>query len=478
MDLTLDLRTCEEWISFLDEHQTFTPLVPAPAGSRERGDEIITGFCDIAGKTVALFAHNTEVDRGYVSAKGALKIQRLQERCLELGLPLVGLLSSPGVSIREGLVSGNEYAGVLMGHCRLSGVVPQFACLMGANIGGAAYSATLMDFILFQKARSYMCVSGPGVVAQALGETTTYAHLGGAGMHNEKTGQAHFVDASTESQLRRLKWLIRFFPSNFREDPGRRESAEPIAALPEIPEAPEVAFDMLTLIAGLTDQSNWVEYAAGFGPSMITAWSYIGGQPVGIVANQSLFYSGAITAESSQKAARFVRLCDAYNIPVLTLIDTPGFMPGVREEQAGLLRQGGLLCQAMLTKVPKISVTVRKCYGAAAIVLTQTQNWRGDLALALPTARTAVMGFESASHLVYADEIRDLKSDDPATADLLQALKNRYRQEYERPEVAQQHGLVDHVIPLDRLRSTLIRHLEIQSRKRAPDGDPVRGIFT
>ena len=463
----LPLKTPQEWIAFLADGDSFVPLIPAVDDQIGFGPEVLTGFLKISGKTVGVFANDMQVGQGYVTSKGAIKIRRLMDRCLELGIPLVGLLASPGVSIEEGLPSGDEYSAVLMGHCELSGVIPQFAGVMGVNIGAPAYSASLMDLSLFQKARSYMCVSGPGVVAQALGEKTTYAELGGAMMHAQKTGMAHFVDANTENQLSRLKWLIDFFPSNYREDPEHKPEAAPLKDLPEIPSEPEAAFDMATLIAGLVDRSESIEYSPDFGPSMMTCFARLGGHAVGLVANQSLHLSGALDADASQKCARFVRICDAYNIPILTLIDAPGFMPGSVEEQKGLLRQGALLCQAMCTRVVKMSVTVRKCYGASAIVLGQTRKWRGDLALALDTTRAAVMGFQAAKHLIYKDELGKVDES---------ILKERYRRDFESPEIAYQRGLIDQIVKLKDLRSTLIQHLNILSRKRDKAREPVRGI--
>ncbi len=471
------LRRPEEWIERLIDADTFVPLLPSKEGRVGFGDEVITGFAKVSGRPIALFVNDPQVKQGYVTSKGAIKIRRLMDRTLELGIPLVALLNSPGVSVEEGAASGDEYASVLMGHCELSGVVPQLAGVMGANIGAPAYSATLMDLSFFSRLRSYICVSGPGVVLQALGEKATYQELGGSAMHASKTGLAHFVDATMDIQLQRMRWILDFLPSNFREDPPKRTAREPRQKLPHIPSEPEVGFDVNELIGALVDDSEWMEYAADFGPSMVNAFAYMGGHAVGVVANQSLHLSGALDCEASQKTARFVRLCDSYNIPIVTLIDAPGFMPGVQQEQLGILRQGALLCQAMYTKVPKLSVTFRKCYGASAIVLGQTLKWKGDLTLALETSRLAVMGFHAAKDVVYREELQACAHDAEQTKAKINELKNRYYRDYEDPQLAYRLGLIDEVIPIEKLRATFIRHLDLVERKRDRKREPVRGVF-
>ena len=460
------LRHPEEWIQFLTEGEEFRPFAPPLASGEGFGTEVIAGFAKVGTKTVGIFANDVRVDQGYVTSSGALKIRRLQERCRELGIPMIGLLSSPGVSISEGVASGEDYSAVLMGHCELSGVIPQIACVMGANIGATAYSATLMDLTLFQKARSYLCVSGPGVVAEMLGQETTYAELGGAALHASKTGIAHFVDSSAENQLRRARWFIDFFPSNYLEDPPRREPAEPTTPFPEIPSAPEVAFDVTGVISALVDRSEWIEYSSEFGRSMVTAFARLDGRPIGVIASQSLHLAGALDCDAAEKCARFIRVCDSYGIPLLSLVDSPGFMPGVQEESKGLLRKGALLCQAMKTRSPKVSVTLRKCYGAAAIVLSQTRKWRGDLHLSLDSARTAVMGYHAAKRVVF----KDRKESD-------EILKAEYLAKYEAPEIAYRLGFIDQIVAPADLRATLVFHFEILSRKRENRSEPVRGIF-
>lgn len=460
------LRHPEEWIAFLTDGEPLQPLTPPLPGGEGFGAEIVAGFGQVSGKTVGIFATDTRVNQGYISSGGAVKIRRLQEKCLDLGIPMIALLNSPGVSITEGITSGEEYSSVLMGHCELSGVIPQIACVMGANIGATAYSATLMDLTLFQKARSYMCVSGPGIVAEMLGQETTYADLGGSALHSTKTGIAHFVDATAENQLRRAKWLIDFFPPNHMEHAAQRARRDPVKSFPKIPEQPEIAFDVTEVISALVDASEWIEYGADFGKSMVACFARIEGRPVGVIASQSLHLAGALDCDASEKCARFIRICDSYGIPLLSLVDSPGFMPGAQEEQKGLLRKGALLCQAMKTRSPKIGVTLRKCYGAAAIVLSQGRKWKGDVQLCLDTARTAVMGYHAAKRVVFKDRT---ESDD--------VLKAEYKEKYEAPEIAYKLGFVDEIVAPEDLRAKLAFHFELLARKRDNRLEPVRGIF-
>jgi acetyl-CoA carboxylase carboxyltransferase component len=401
-----------------------------------------------------VYAIDPERNAGFVTSAGALKIRRLMDRAEELGIPVVAFLASAGVSIEEGLKSGDAYTQIITANIRLSGVVPQLACVMSVTMGAPAYSATLMDLVLFNRRRSHMMVTGPAVVSRMLGETPTLAELGGSELHQAHTGIADFVDPLPADQIATLKALLAFLPENRLLDPPRQSARPPVQPLPAIP-APDLAFDMASLLAGLLDDSHWLEVGAGHGESLLTAWAYLGGFPVGVVANQSLFESGAIGSQAARKAARFIRICDAYNIPVLNLIDVPGFMPGVAEESAGLLRQGAALCMAMYTAVPRLSVVVRKCYGAAAFVMLQTRSQEGDVVLALEGSRIAVMGFDAARHVVFAS--------DPRAESELRAC---YYADYEAPQNAFREGFIDEVVAPGELRSRLVSHLIWLGRKR------------
>jgi acetyl-CoA carboxylase carboxyltransferase component len=377
------------------------------------------------------------------------------DRAEEQGVPVIAFLASPGIAVDDGLASGEAYTRVIAANVRLSGVVPQLAAVMGPTMGAPAYSATLMDIVLFNRTRSHLMVTGPAVVEKMLGQTPTLAELGGADVHGARTGIAQIVERTAEEQIASLRALLAFLPGNRVEDPPQAAPAEPTDELPVIPGEPMVAFDMTALLAALVDGSRWLELGAAHGPSLITALARIAGAPVGLVANQSLVAAGAITADAARKAARFIRLCDAFHLPIVTLIDVPGFMPGAAEEGRGLLRHGAQMCMAMQTQVPRLSVVVRKCYGAAAFLMLQTRAQDGDVALALEGSRIAPMGFDAARHLIY-----------PSEAGSEDELRRRYHDEHEAPARAVAAGLVDEVLPPARLRARLIDHLGWLRRKR------------
>ena len=456
------LRTADEWINFLVDRESFLPFLTQSSSELTTGfgDEVMTGFAQVSGKPVAIWATRPEIHQGYITSQGAIKIRRLMDRALDLGTPIVSLLSSAGVSIEEGVKSGEEYSRVLMGSAELSGQIPQIACVMGVNIGAPAYSAAVQDFVLGNRTRSYLCVSGPGVVKQMLGENSTFSQLGGASLHFQDTGLMHFVDANPEAQLRRCQWLLSFLPSNCLEEAQPVPPREPQFELPATPLDPKVALDMKAWILGLVDRSEFIEYSSGFGGSALCGYASIGGFPVAIVANQSLVMSGAIGCDAARKMARFIRLSDAYNIPILTLIDAPGFMPGVHEEKNGILQAGAELIYAMKTRTPKLSVVVRKCYGAAAIVLCATRSWRGDLVLALPTAQNAVMGFDAAKDVMYKGDSRPHEE-----------LRRDYFETQEHPRNSMRLGLVDEIVQPQDLRKRLGQHLKLLFGKR-PQPDP------
>jgi len=446
-----------DWIDRLVDAGSFAAVHPAlpDDAAHSFGPEIVGGVARVGGRPVALYAQDSGVGQGFVTSRGAVKIRRIMDRAGELGVPVVAMLASPGVDVQEGLRSGEEYTGVIAANIALSGVVPQIGAVMSVTMGAPAYSCTLMDLALFNKSRSHLVVTGPTVVERMLGETSTLAELGGSEMHARTTGLAHFVDANIGEQIARIQWLVAFFPSNRLEDAPRARVVAPTAPVPAVPDRADVPFDITELIAGLVDGSRWVEYGAAFGPSLVCAFAHLDGRAVGIVANQSLHDSGAIDARGAQKAARFIRICDAYNVPIVTLIDVPGFMPGAREEQSGLLRHGAQLCAAMQTGVPRVSVVVRRCYGAAAFVMLQSRSQGGDLVLALDSARVAVMGFDAARPMVYPDA-----TDDEAT------LRARYLRDYESPGIAYRDGLIDETLPAARVRDRLATHLAWLDRKR------------
>jgi acetyl-CoA carboxylase carboxyltransferase component len=313
-------------------------------------------------------------------------------------------------------------------------------------------------------------VTGPAVVEKMLGQAPTLAELGGAELHARRTGIADVVERTPEEQLATVRALLSYLPANRLEDAPARPAEEPAAPPAPIPAEPGAAFDVTGVLAGLVDGSRWLELGAETGPSLVTAFARLGGLPVGVLANQSLEAGGAITAAAARKGARFIRLCDAYHLPVVTLIDVPGFMPGVEEEGQGLLRHGAQMCMAMQTRVPRLSVVLRRCYGAAAFLMLQTRSQDGDVALALEGSRIAVMGFDAARHLVYQD----------AAGVPEETLRRRYLEEHESPARALAAGLVDEIVAPARLRPRLIAHLlwlDGKRDRRDPGGDGRRPLW-
>jgi acetyl-CoA carboxylase carboxyltransferase component len=435
-------------IAELVDEGSFEEVFPAALPS-PRGEEVLAGIARIDGKRVALYAQDPTSRQGLIGSTAAEKIVRCMRYAGEERVPIVALLASPGVDVQEGLRSGEAYTAVIAENIALSGRVPQLAAVMGVTMGAPAYSATLMDFVLFNKARSHLVVTGPTVVERMIGQETSLGELGGSAVHARTTGIAHFVDANPKAQLERLKWLVGFLPAHENALPDARAVEPPTVPLPEIPERMDKPFDITLFVAALVDGSRSVEYAAEFGRAIVTAFAHIEGHAVGIVANQSRHQAGAIDADAARKAARFIRLCDAYQIPIVTLIDVPGFMPGVREEHRGLLREGAGLCAAMRTRVARLSVVVRRCYGAAAFVMLQPRSHGGDLVLSLAGARIAAMGFDAAKHMVYPDDVEG------ADAAKLDKLRQDYERHYESAEAARQRKVVDEIVDARGVRARL-----------------------
>lgn len=443
------------WISYLGDPNSFQEFNHS-SDEHSDGHEIITGFLKVNSRTIAVYGHDATVDMGFISSAGAAKIVALMEQALKQRTPIVALLSSPGISIREGVKSGHEFTRLIMANSQCSGHIPQIAGIMGVVMGGSSYSALLMDFIVFNKRRSHLMISGPAVVEAAIGEKATLAKLGGAEIHAAKTGMAHFVVNTIDQQLDCIKRILDYLPSSAFSQPIQHEDLSPKLPIPSIPNDRSRPFDMMQFVLGIVDESDGLVYNSEFGRSIITMFARLGGRSVGIVANQSRYASGAIDADAAQKSARFIRLCDAYNIPIVTFIDVPGYMVGSREEQKGILRQGATMIQALNTRVPKLSVVVRRCYGAAAFVMMQTAAQDGDLVLALDESRIAIMGFDAAKKIIYGDQSTEISETE---------LRQHYFETYEHPSVALRDGLIDGIVSAKDLRSELLKTLRTATNK-------------
>lgn len=435
------MNNAQRWILQLVDQDSFIESQDELSDSQQ-GLEVITGIATIQGQKIALYAQNTEINRGYMSYAATVKIENIMTVAYQALIPVVALLASPGIDIKNDLDSGIGYTSLISHNIALSGIVPQIAVIMGPTLGAPAYSATLMDLICFNQYRSYLMVTSPPVVKASIGESTTMAELGGATIHTAVTGLADFMSDSVNQQLKDVQWLIQFLPSNYQHKPKCRASNLPTAPMPEIPADPTKPFDINLLLKAVVDNSEYYQFKAGFGRAMICAFAYLDGQPVGILANQSTHLSGAIDSDAAQKSSRFLRICDAYNIPIITFIDVPGFMPGKREEQRGLLKFGAGFCMAMQTTVPRLSLIVRKCYGAAAFLMMQTRAHDGDGVLALKQAQVGVMGQQAIA------KVKIVEHDKTTAQTSLDSLA-----------LATEKGIVDEIIEKDKIRPKLITYL-------------------
>ncbi|EQC47698.1 acyl-CoA carboxylase subunit beta [Bacteriovorax sp. Seq25_V] len=415
---------------------------------------VFSGLGTIHDRPVAFYGHNPKIDQGFVSSIGAQKIVQIMDLAFERKIPLISFVCSPGVSVSEGLASGHEYTQVIVRNIKYSGIIPQISIVLGTTMGATAYSATLSDFVLFNKSRSTLMVTGPSVIEKVIGEKVSIKELGGSEVHAQTTGIADFVDKDIASQISRARALVSFLPANALDRPPARTAVHPIDNMPSVPVNSKESFEMKEFALSLCDAGEFMEHRAEYGKSMLCLFAYIGGQPFGIMANQSKFNAGVIDCDTSIKSSRFLRLCDAYNLPIINLIDVPGFMPGKTQEHLGLLRHGASLCQAMQTTTLRYSVVVRKCYGAAAFIMMQTRAQGGQYVWALDNSKIAVMGHDGAASMLEA-----------------QMSPEQYYDDYEDPEISKKLGIVDEIISSTQLRDAIIERFRQDSMVNPNDLD-------
>lgn len=431
------------------------------------GDGVVAGFGQVNGKTIYVFAQDFTVNGGSLSAANARKITKVMDLAMKVGAPIISLNDSGGARIQEGVRSLGGYADIFLRNTLASGVVPQISAIMGPCAGGAVYSPGLTDFILMVEDTSYMFVTGPDVIKAVTHETVTKDELGGAMTHNKKSGVAHFAVADDRACLATIRQLLTFLPSNNLEDPPFKATDDPedretsgIAQL--LPDNPNQPYDMKKLIREVADDGIFFEVQPHFGKSIVVGFSRLGGKTVGMVGNQPNHLAGALDISSSTKGARFVRFCDAFNIPLITFEDVPGFLPGTQQEYGGIIRHGAKLLYAYAeATVPKLTVIVRKAYGGAYCVMA-SKHLRTDLNFAFPTAEVAVMGSEGAVNILYRKELK--ASDDPES--LRQELIDAYQEKFASPFIAAEEGYVDEVIDPKDTRLKLIRGLRMLEQKR------------
>jgi propionyl-CoA carboxylase beta chain len=411
---------------------------------------------------------------GSLGTTHAAKIMKIQDMALKMGAPIIGIIDSGGARIQEGVASLAGYAGIFSRNVRSSGVIPQISVIMGPAAGGAVYSPSITDFVFMTNKTSYMFVTGPNVVKEVLNEDVSFEDLGGATVHMKKSGIAHFVYEDEENTIRGVQKLLSYLPSNNLENPPLvdwRDTEERVEErLREIvPDDPNKPYDIKEVINLIVDKGTFFEVAEGFAMNIVVAFARLKGKTIGIIANQPKVLAGTLDINSSVKAARFIRFCDSFNIPILTLEDVPGFLPGIDQEHNGIIRHGAKLLYAYAdSTVPKITVILRKSYGGAYCVMN-SKNLGGDFNFAWPTAEIAVMGPEGAVSILYRREL--LESEDPAK--LKKELAMKYRDEIANPYVADEKGYIDEVIDPAQTRKKIIsafealenKHVNVPSRK-------------
>jgi propionyl-CoA carboxylase beta chain len=431
------------------------------------GDGVVTGHGLVDGRRVFVFAQDFTVFGGSLSETHAEKICKLMDLALKVGAPLIGLNDSGGARIQEGVMSLAGYADIFLRNTLASGVVPQISCIMGPCAGGAVYSPAITDFNVMVKDTSYMFITGPDVIKTVTHEDVSKEELGGAMTHNARSGVAHFAADSDEHALRTVRELLSFIPSNNMDDPPFVPSDDPAdrieAALNDIvPPQSNQPYDIRDLIHPILDDRYFFEVHRHYAQNIVVGFARLGGRTVGIVANQPAYLAGVLDIDASVKAARFVRFCDCFNIPLVTFEDVPGFLPGVAQEHGGIIRHGAKLLYAFAeATVPKVTVITRKAYGGAYCVMA-SKHIRTDINFAWPTAEIAVMGAEGAVGILYRRELAEAD-------DQLEARRTRVREfeeKFANPYVAAQRGFIDEVIEPAHTRPKLIRALSLLENKR------------
>ncbi len=437
------------------------------------GDGVITGSGRIHGRPVFVFAQDFTVFGGSLSEAYARKICKVMDLAMKTGVPVIGLNDSGGARIQEGVVSLAGYADIFLRNTLASGVVPQISAIMGPCAGGAVYSPAITDFIFMVKNTSYMFVTGPDVIRAVTHETVSAEELGGATTHGTTSGVAHFAADSEEECLALMRELMTFLPQNNLEDPPVRPTQDSPDRRDEelqtiVPDQPNRPYDITRIIRTVLDDRYFFEVQAGFAPNIVVGFGRLGGRPVGIVANQPAHLAGCLDINASLKAARFVRFCDCFNIPLVTLVDVPGFLPGTAQEFGGIIKHGAKLLYAYCeATVPKLTVITRKAYGGAYDVMS-SKHIRGDVNFAFPTAEIAVMGPEGAVNILYRREMEQA-ADAAAFRD---ERTREYREKFANPYIAAERGYVDEVIEPRDTRARLTAALALLRTKR--DANPPR----
>lgn len=433
-------------------------------------DGVVTGRGTIDGRIVYVFSQDFTVFGGSLSETFAQKICKILDEAMKVGAPVIGLNDSGGARIQEGVRSLAGYAEIFQRNILASGVVPQISAIFGPCAGGAVYSPALTDFIVMTEKTSYMFVTGPKVVQTVTGETISTEDLGGANVHATKSGVTHFLSETEEEGLLLIRKLLTYLPQNNLEDPPVIASADPIDRLEDslnaiVPDNPNKPYDVKEVIKATVDYADFLEVQRDYAKNIVTGFARYNGRPVGVVANQPMFLAGVLDINASRKAARFVRFCDAFNIPLVTFVDVPGFLPGSAQEYGGIIVHGAKLLYAYgEATVPKITVTLRKSYGGAHDVMSCKQL-RGDVNYAWPTAEIAVMGAKGAIEVLEGRNIAKIECPE-ARAKYAQEKETEYVEKFTNPYQAAKYGFIDDIIEPRNTRFRIIRSLEALATKK------------
>lgn len=433
-------------------------------------DGVVTGHGTIDGRIVYVFSQDFTVFGGSLSETFALKICKIMDMAMKVGAPVIGINDSGGARIQEGVRSLAGYAEIFERNILASGVIPQISAVFGPCAGGAVYSPALTDFIVMSEKTSYMFVTGPKVTKTVTGEDVTEEDLGGAVVHATKSGVAHFVSENEEEGLMLVRKLLSYLPQNNFEDPPVVECHDPISRKEDIlneiiPEDPNKPYDVKTVIYSILDEGEFLEIHQDFARNMVIGLGRMNGTTIGVVANQPIFMAGVLDIDASRKAARFVRFCDAFNIPILTLVDVPGFLPGTGQEYGGIIIHGAKLMYAYgEATVPKITVTLRKSYGGAHCVMSSKQL-RSDINYAWPSAEIAVMGPAGAIEILEGKTLRTIENEEER-ADFILKKEKEYRDKFANPYEAARYGYIDEIIEPRNTRFRVIRALQTLATKK------------
>ena len=466
LDLLLDEGSFEEFDMFVSHRCTDFGI----ENEKYLTDGVVTGYGTIDGRLVYVFSQDFTIFGGSLSEMYAKKICKVMDQAMKVGAPVIGINDSGGARIQEGVQSLAGYADIFQRNIMASGVIPQLSAIFGPCAGGAVYSPALTDFIIMSKTNSYMFVTGPKVVKTVTGEVVTDAELGGAMVHGSKSGVSHFVAEDEQEGILLLRKLLSYMPQNNLEDPPLTPCIDPIDRLEEslneiVPENPNKPYDVKDVIHLIADNNEFLEVARHFAPNIVTGYARFNGMSVGIVANQPNYLAGVLDINASRKAARFVRFCDAFNIPILTLVDVPGFLPGTAQEYGGIIIHGAKLLFAYgEATVPKVTIILRKAYGGAYDVMS-SKPLRGDINYAWPSAEIAVMGPKGAIEVLYNKSLAAIE--DPSEREVeFHKYEAEYKAKFANPYDAAKYGFIDDIIVPRNTRFRVIRAFQALSTKK------------